>query len=67
MLVSEEELAERAVALEAAGGFQFPPSHTPWQEIQRDMVAQFDEGMVRKPAVKYQDTARTYGAPRNNH
>ncbi|MGY9072683.1 MAG: IlvD/Edd family dehydratase [Acidimicrobiales bacterium] len=67
MLVSEEELAERAVALEAAGGFQFPPSHTPWQEIQRDMVAQFDEGMVLKPAVKYQDTARTYGAPRNNH
>jgi dihydroxy-acid dehydratase len=67
MLVSEEELAERAVALEAAGGFQFPPSHTPWQEIHRDMVAQFDEGMVLKPAVKYQDTARTYGAPRNNH
>ncbi len=67
ILISDEELAKRAEALEATGGFKYPPSHTPWQEIQRGMVAQFDEGMVLKPAVKYQDTARTFGTPRNNH
>lgn len=67
MLVSEGELIERRQRLEDSGGFLFPDSHTPWQEIQRGMVAQFDEGMVLKPAVKYQDTARTFGPPRNNH
>jgi dihydroxy-acid dehydratase len=67
MLISEKELEERRRDLEESGGFQFPESHTPWQEIQRDMVGQFDEGMVLKPAVKYQDTARTFGPPRNNH
>ena len=30
-----------------------------WQEIQRGMVEQFDEGMVLKPAVKYQRVAQT--------
>ncbi len=67
MLVPEEQLNERRVALEEQGGFPYPESHTPWQEIQRSMVEQFDEGMVLKPAVKYQDTARTFGPPRNNH
>ena len=67
MLVPEDELEARRERLEEAGGFSFPDSQTPWQEIQRSMVAQFDEGMVLKPAVKYQDTARTFGPPRNNH
>jgi dihydroxy-acid dehydratase len=67
MLISEEELNSRRRDLEERGGFAFPESHTPWQEIQRSMVAQFDEGMVLKPAVKYQDTARRFGPPRNNH
>lgn len=67
MLVPEEQLNERRVALEEQGGFPYPESHTPWQEIQRSIVEQFDEGMVLKPAVKYQDTARTFGPPRNNH
>jgi dihydroxy-acid dehydratase len=31
------------------------------------MVAQFDEGMVLKPAVKYQRLAQTMGVPRDNH
>ena len=31
------------------------------------MVAQFDEGMVLKPAVKYQHIAQTMGVPRDNH
>ena len=66
-LVDDEEWKQRGEALEAAGGFAYPPSHTPWQEIQRSMVAQFDEGMVLRPAIDYQDTARVHGTPRTNH
>ena len=47
--------------------FAFPKSQTPWQQIQREMVAQFDEGMVLKPAVEYQRLAQTMGVPRDNH
>ena len=67
MLVSAAELAARAEALKAAGGYKYPASQTPWQEIQRDCVAQFDQGMVLKPAVKYQRVATTMGVPRDNH
>src|SRR6202034_4380361 len=35
MLVLDDELAERRRALEAAGGYRYPASQTPWQEIQR--------------------------------
>jgi dihydroxy-acid dehydratase len=31
------------------------------------MVDQFSEGMVLKPAVKYQKVAQTMGIPRDNH
>ncbi|MCY3608717.1 MAG: dihydroxy-acid dehydratase family protein [Acidimicrobiaceae bacterium] len=67
MLVDDDELARRRAELDDAGGFPVPPSHTPWQEIQRSIVTQFDEGMVLRPAVKYRDTARTHGTPRHNH
>ena len=67
MLISQDELESRRAALAAQGGFPMPPSQTPWQEIQRSMVAQFDEGMVLKPAVKYQRVAQTMGVPRDNH
>ena len=67
MLVSDDELARRRVELDDAGGYPVPPSHTPWQEIQRGIVSQFDEGMVLRPAVKYRDTSRTHGTPRHNH
>ena len=67
MLISDAELAERRAALMANGGFPFPASQTPWQEIQRSMVDQFDQGMVLKPAVKYQRVAQTFGVPRDNH
>jgi dihydroxy-acid dehydratase len=67
IVIDSEELAARADTLEAAGGFPYPESHTPWQEIQRGMVGQLDEGMVLRPAVQFQDTARRYGTPRNNH
>ncbi len=67
ILVSDEELAERRAALDAAGGYQVPASQTPWQEIQRGIVDQLDEGMVLKPAVKYQRVAQSMGIPRDNH
>ncbi|MEM9635395.1 MAG: IlvD/Edd family dehydratase [Pseudomonadota bacterium] len=67
ILISDEELQQRKADLEAAGGFKVAESQTPWQEIQRSMVGQFDKGMVLEPAVKYQDVAHTKGLPRDNH
>jgi dihydroxy-acid dehydratase len=66
VLISDAELAERYKALEAAGGYKFPEHQTPWQEIQRGIVGQLDEGMVLKPAVKYRDVAHK-SLPRDNH
>ena len=67
ILISDEELAQRRSALQNAGGFHFPGHQTPWQEIQRSMVDQLGQGMVLKPAVKYQRVAQTQGVPRDNH
>ena len=67
ILISDEELKQRRAALEKDGGYRYPASQTPWQEIQRGMVDQLSEGMVLKPAVKYRDVAHTAGLPRNNH
>jgi dihydroxy-acid dehydratase len=66
ILISDEELAQRRAALEKAGGFKYPPSQTPWQEIQRGMVDQLADGMVLRPAVKYHDVAQKF-VPRDNH
>jgi xylonate dehydratase len=66
ILISEAELTARRAELELAGGYQFPASQTPWQEIQRAMVDQLADGMVLKPAVKYQRVAQK-SVPRNSH
>ena len=66
ILISKAELAERRARLEKQGGFKYAPSQTPWQEIQRGMVDQLGEGMVLKPAVKYQRVAQK-SLPRDNH
>jgi dihydroxy-acid dehydratase len=66
ILVSPEELQRRRADLEARGGYAYPASQTPWQEIQRSMVDQLSEGMTLKPAVKYQRVAQT-SVPRDNH
>jgi xylonate dehydratase len=66
MLVPDAELAQRRAALEKQGGYKYPPSQTPWQEIQRDMVDQLGAGMVLKPAVKYHRVAQK-SVPRDNH
>lgn len=67
ILVSDEEIARRRAELEQNGGYKYPKSQTPWQEIQRGMVDQLGSGMVLKPAVKYQHVAETMGVPRDNH
>jgi dihydroxy-acid dehydratase len=67
ILISDEELAERRKKLNGNGGYHYPKHQTPWQEIQRGMIDQFDHGMVLKPAVKYRDVAHTSGIPRDNH
>jgi len=67
ILVSVEELATRRADLQAHGGFPYPKSQTPWQEIERGMMDQLSEGMVLKPAIKYQHVAKTMGIPRDNH
>jgi dihydroxy-acid dehydratase len=66
ILISKDELSKRRKALEKAGGYKYPASQTPWQEIQRGMVDQLADGMVLKPAVKYQRVAQTF-VPRDNH
>ena len=66
ILISAEELAARAAALKKDGGYHYPESQTPWQEIQRAMVDQLGSGMVLEPAVKYQRVAQKY-VPRDNH
>jgi dihydroxy-acid dehydratase len=67
VLVSEAELAERREALAKTGGYSYPESQTPWQEIQRGLVDELSHGAVLKPAVKYQRIAHTKGVPRDNH
>ena len=66
ILICDQELAARRAALEQAGGFKYPPSQTPWQEIQRAMVDQLGSGMVLEPAVKYQRVAQK-SVPRDSH
>jgi len=66
VLLPAAELAERRTALKQNGGYHYPASQTPWQEIQRAMVDQLAAGMVLEPAIKYQRVAQT-SVPRDNH
>ncbi|WP_066661937.1 MULTISPECIES: IlvD/Edd family dehydratase [unclassified Sphingomonas] len=67
MLVPDAELAERRRALEEAGGYPYPPSQTPWQEIQRSLVGQMESGAILEGSEAYQRIAQTRGLPRDNH
>jgi dihydroxy-acid dehydratase len=66
ILISKAGLSRRKAALLKNGGYHYPASQTPWQDIQRGIVDQLAEGMVLKPAVKYQRVAQK-GVPRDNH
>ena len=66
-LLPPEELARRRAELAAAGGYPSPPSQTPWQEIQRSLVGQLQDGAILEGAEAYQRIAQTRGVPRHNH
>ena len=66
MLIDASELAARAAALSDAGGYNSPENQSPWQEIFRDRVGRFDEGMTLRGAADYQDISRKH-MPRDNH
>ena len=67
ILISKEEYDTRRTELAANGGYKYPRSQSPWQDIQRKLVGGLAEGMVLKPAVKYRRIVRTHGTPRDNH
>jgi len=65
ILISEDELAERRAEFEK-NAYAVPPNHSPWQEIFREKVRPFDEGMILQGADHYKDIARKH-TPRDNH
>ena len=67
VLIPDAELAERRAALEAAGGYAYPASQTPWQAIQRSVVGQLETGAILEGAEAFQRVAQTHGLPRDSH
>lgn len=67
ILTSDAELEQRRRELMAAGGYKYPESQTPWQEIQRSLVDEQSRGAVLKNAVSYKRIDKTKGIPRDNH
>ncbi len=64
MLVSDEELEQRRAALPDRPFA--PDSQSPWQEIFREKVRPFSEGMTLDGADAYKDIAHKH-MPRDNH
>jgi dihydroxy-acid dehydratase len=67
VLVPAEEVDRRRITLEREGGYRYPLSQTPWQEIQRKLVGQLEDGAVLTDAIEFQKIAQTRGIPRDNH
>ena len=67
MLVDADEIVRRRSALEAAGGYAYPASQTPWQAMQRAAVGQMHTGAILEGAEAFQRIAQTRGVPRDNH
>jgi dihydroxy-acid dehydratase len=65
-LLSEKELASRKAALDAAGGYRYPDSQTPWQAIQRSLVGEMETGAILEGSESFQRVAQS-GLPRDNH
>ena len=66
-LLSDAEFDARRQALALAGGYAYPASQTPWQDIHRRLTGQLGEGMVLEHAVTFQRIDATFGIPRDNH
>jgi dihydroxy-acid dehydratase len=67
VLIDEKALNARRVEFQKKGGYAYPASQTPWQEIQRSRVGQLQTGAILEGAEKYQRLAQTAGLPRDNH
>jgi len=67
ILIAAEELERRRAELAAAGGFPWPESHTPWQELYRGTVGQHDTGACLEMATRFRDIATRFGTPRHSH
>lgn len=67
VLLSDEDIACRRETLIAAGNFTYPPDQTPWQQIQRSLINQFDKGAVLSNAPDFQRIAQNNGIRRDNH
>jgi dihydroxy-acid dehydratase len=67
VLIPDAELEARRAALEAAGGYPYPDSQTPWQAIQRSLVGQLESGAILEGSEEFQRIAQTRGLPRDSH
>ncbi len=67
ILIDDAELTQRRQALEEAGGYPYPESQSPWQEIQRAYIGQLDTGAVLEGSTKFQQLAQKIGVPRHSH
>ena len=64
VLISPDELKQRQARLAASGGYRYPASQTPWQELYRQTVGQHATGACLELATRYQDIAVRFGVPR---
>lgn len=67
VLIEQEEMSERRRQLVEAGGYRYPMSQTPWQQIQRELTGQLESGAILEGAEKFQRVAQNSGVPRHNH
>lgn len=67
LLLSESDLTARREEVARQGGYGYPPSQTPWQEMQREKTGQMATGAVLENAVKYHKLAKLVGVPRHSH
>ncbi|HEX8110397.1 MAG TPA: IlvD/Edd family dehydratase [Kofleriaceae bacterium] len=67
VLIAPEELERRRARLAASGGYRYPDSQTPWQELYRQTVGQHATGACMDFATRYQDLIVRFGPPRHSH
>ena len=67
LLIDDAELATRRAQFEASGGYAYPDSQTPWQEIQRKIVGQLSDGAILEGAENFQRIAQLRALPRDSH
>lgn len=67
LLIDADEIHRRREELDAAGGYTYPASQTPWQAIQRSLVGQLGEGAILEGSETFQRIDRTQGLPRDSH